>query len=119
MHLAAFFCDEFDMKIADGYATIHDMDDFQALITALLEQVKSYVGIDHLSRVVVESRKESGLATVYIVLRDESWAEQERAIDKMLEVQALYLDDIGVEYYFRDAEPAQDPHVAATQYAAA
>lgn len=96
-----------------------DMDDFQATIHSLLEQVKVYVGTQHLRRVVVESREGSGIATVYMVLRDETWAEQERAIDKMLEVQSIFLNDIGVEYFFRDAVAASDPHVESQIYASA
>lgn len=100
-------------------AKMPTMDDFQATIHSLLEQVKMYVGTDHLSRVVVESREGSGIATVYMVLRDETWAEQERAIDKMLEVQSIFLNDIGVEYFFRDAIAASDPHVESQIYASA
>lgn len=88
-------------------------------MTSLLEQVKSYVGTDHLNKVVVESRNGSGIATVYLVLTDDTWTERERAIDAMLEVQDIFLDDIGVEYLFRDAQPASDPRVQAQQYAAA
>lgn len=95
------------------------MNDFQATIQSLLEQVKMYVGTDHLRKVVVESREGSGIATVYLVLAEDTWPEQERAIDGMIQVQRLFLDEIGVEYYFRDAKPATDPLVAAREYAAA
>lgn len=95
------------------------MNSFQATIQSLLEQVKMYVGTDHLSKVVVESREGSGLATVSIVLDEDTWAERERAIDKMLDVQEIFLNDIGVEYAFRDVPVSSDPRVEAQQYATA
>jgi len=77
------------------------MNPFQALLQSLLEHSVDYIRQDvdlHALRVSGDERTES--AHVEIVLNKETWDEQQRAIDHMIEVRGMFIEEISLDYVF-------------------
>ncbi len=77
------------------------MNPFQALLHSLLEHSVEYIRQDvdlHALRVSGDERTES--AHVEIVLNKDTWDEQQRAIDHMIEVRSMFIEEISLDYVF-------------------
>lgn len=76
------------------------MDDFDALVVSIGEHAVSYIGKAHLSGLFVFGDEVDMTAFVEIYLSSSSWAEQDRAIEKMIELRAMFMDDAAIDYRF-------------------
>lgn len=77
------------------------MDEFQAIIVSLGEHLVQSVGKENLESLTVVGEPSLFTADVHIGLDDGSWAAEERAIDKVLEVIGLFDDEgLHVSYCF-------------------
>lgn len=81
-----------------------DMDEFGALVHSLGEHIVDYIGKDHLSRLYIYGDESDASAFVEIFLENDTWEEQTRAVDKMIELRQMFLDDVSIDYRFLDAD---------------
>lgn len=79
------------------------MNEFQALIHSLGEQILAYVGKQNLSSVRIWGDELSGTARVSLSLARPSWGSEGRAIDKMVDVREMFLTELSIEYSFDDS----------------
>lgn len=84
------------------------MNDFQAMVTSMMENAVDYIGKSRLLRLSVEADPGAGSAQIEIVLQDNSWASQSLAIDRMIELRSMFLDELSFEYAFLEADEADD-----------
>ncbi len=95
------------------------MNPFQALIRSLLEHYVEYIARDvDLRALRVTGDELTASAHVEIVLGKDTWDGQQRAIDHMIEVRAMFIDDVSLDYVFVNMEDWQhaDAHGAAAQF---
>jgi hypothetical protein len=97
------------------------MDEFDALISSLGESIVAYVGRDNLRRLDVFGDEDDSTARVEICLEDNSWGQQSHAIDKMIELRAMFLDELSLEYRFveEDRSTASSAHARHSQFSLA
>ena len=76
------------------------VNEFEATIHSLGEHVLTYLGRDHVQAVTIWGDGLSGTADISIVMVDASWATEERAIEKMVEVREMFIDDVAIDYRF-------------------
>ncbi|MGL4178207.1 MAG: hypothetical protein ACRCSN_19300 [Dermatophilaceae bacterium] len=81
------------------------MNEFEAVINSLGEHVVSYVGKDNIGSVTIWADELTATADVAIVLASDTWEAEERAIDRMIEVRSVFLDEVAIDYRFDSAEP--------------
>lgn len=93
------------------------MNEFAALISSLGESAVAYIGKDHLHRLDVYSDPTDGTAFLEIFLQDDSWAEQSRAIDKMIEIRGMFMDELSIEYRFVEEDSSTAESAAARETA--
>lgn len=86
------------------------MDEFGALITSLGEHLVVTVGKENLQRVDIFGDESDGSAHIEIVLVDDAWDRMSGAIDKMIEIREMFLDELSIDYRFAD----QDSETAAS-----
>ena len=79
---------------------MHQVNGYEVTIHSLGEHVVSYLGRDHLKSVTIWGDELTATADISIVLSDDSWAEHERAIDKMIEIREMFLNDVAIDYRF-------------------
>lgn len=81
------------------------MDAFPATVRSLGETVVAWIGKDHLSRLEVYPDEADGAASVVVYLSDnDSWEEHSRAIDKMIEIRGMFMDDLAIDYRFAELD---------------
>lgn len=80
------------------------MDDFEALIHSLGEHSVDYIGKDRLRQLVVFGDALSETARIEICLTENTWSEQTRVIERMLELRAMFLDELSLDYLFVDED---------------
>lgn len=81
------------------------MNEFQATARSLLEHCVDYIRRDvDLERLRVTSDALSESAHVQIALAKDTWDEQARAIDHMIEIRLMFMDDVALSYEFVRAE---------------
>ena len=76
------------------------MNEFEALIHSLGEHLVITLGRDNLRRLDVFGDATDEAAYVEIVLADQSWASMSDAVDKMIEVREMFIDEISLDYRF-------------------
>lgn len=76
------------------------VNEFEATIRSLGENVVSYIGRDNLEAVTIWSDEVSATADISIVLLNQAWDAEARAIDKMIEIREMFLDDLAIDYRF-------------------
>lgn len=81
------------------------MNEFEAIINSLGAQVLTYVGKERLTSVTIWGDERAGTADIALVLQDASWASQEYAVEKMIEVRSLFIDDVSIDYRFLTDPP--------------
>jgi len=87
------------------------MDPFRALLESILEHCKDYIRRDvdlRALRVTGDSVTETG--HIEIVLTKDTWEDQARAIDHMIEIRQMFIDDISLSYEFvrpEDWQPSE------------
>ena len=81
------------------------MNDFSALVHSLGEHIVGRIGKENLASVTVAGDELTETAEVTISLIEETWAAEERAVDVMVELRQLFMDDLSFDYRFvsRDA----------------
>lgn len=84
------------------------MDDFRVLVQSVGEQIVDGIGRDRLERVAVVGDDRISTAEVEITLSDNSWDEQQRAIDKMIDVRGMFLGEVSISYCFLDGVTSSD-----------
>ncbi|MGO4600380.1 hypothetical protein [Terrabacter sp. 2YAF2] len=89
------------------------MNAFEIAVQSLGAQIVSYIGRDRLASVSIAADELTATAEIAIVLRDQSWAEEERAIDKMVEIRGMFLDDLSFDYRFDSS--VELSHTASTR----
>lgn len=80
------------------------MDEFEALVHSVGENSVDYIGKDALKLLTVTGDPQSMAARVEICLEDNSWAEQTRVIDRMIEIRTMFLDELSIDYVFVDED---------------
>lgn len=78
------------------------MDDHEALVTSLGEHCVDYIGKNNIRQLSASFDSVNGIAHVEICLDNDSWSARETAIDKMIEVRSMFLDEVSVDYAFSD-----------------
>ncbi len=76
------------------------MDSDQALVNSLGEYTVTAIGRSHLRTLTATYDHVNGLAHIEICLSDDSWDARAHAIDKMLEVREMFLDEVSIDYAF-------------------
>lgn len=76
------------------------MEAFPALVQSFGELCLTYIGKENLSRLYVYADEGNGSIYVEIFLADNTWDEQARTIDKMIELREMFLDELAVDYRF-------------------
>lgn len=79
------------------------MDEFQALATSIGEHCVHAVETEHLLALEVLFEPEERACRVSVVLRENSDAEQRRALNALFEVEDLFLDDAAFSFHFVDS----------------
>lgn len=80
------------------------MKPFQALLHSLLEHVVEYMQNDvDIQAVRVSGDEHTESAHIEIVLGKNTWEQQQRAIDHMIEIRAIFIGDLALDYMFVDA----------------
>lgn len=80
------------------------MDEFGALVHSLGEHAVSYIRRENLKQLEIMADPMAGAAHIEICLSDDNWAAQSAAIDKMIELREMFLDEISIDYVFVDRE---------------
>lgn len=78
------------------------MNEFRAMMQSLLENVVDYVGKDRLQAVQVIPDELTGSAHVDVCLTKESAQTVRDAIGRIAEVRDMFMDDVAVDYTFKD-----------------
>lgn len=84
------------------------MSEFEATVHSLGEHLADYIGRDHLRQLTVLGREDTGEAEVAVCLRDDTWGAQERAIDQILAVREMFMDEVAMEYHFLGSDSCLD-----------
>lgn len=79
------------------------MDEFQAIIHSLGEHIVDGIGHDNLRHVLVSGDELTSTAEITIVLSRRTWEMQERAIEKMVDLREIFLDELSFDYRFAPA----------------
>ena len=87
-------------------------NDHEALVESILEQVKTYVGVDRLRRVLVGLTAELNEVTLIISPQDSSLEGQLEIMDRLSEVEQMFADECVIEvrlenYYSQSFETQQ------------
>lgn len=81
------------------------LDEFGALIKSLEEYTGEYLKKLRVGgKYRIFSDKLSGSAHIEICLDNPSWGVQSAAIDQMIEIRSMFLDDISIDYAFVDGD---------------
>lgn len=93
------------------------MDQHEALVNSLGEHCVDYIGKGNLSRLTIALDHANGVAHVEICLQDDSWTAREKAIDAMVDVRLMFLDEVSVDYAFADNTSCGELSEAPVEYA--
>lgn len=74
------------------------MESFKVVIDALGNYALSFIPDVHLVRIY--SDEQDRTAHLEICLHDESWDRRTAAIDAMIEIRTMYLDELSISYEF-------------------
>jgi hypothetical protein len=84
-------------------------DDWDVVIDSLGNMCLAYLGPADVDRVRIWSQPTEGSAHIEITLRKDSWENRSAAVDAMVGIRELFLDDLSFDYRFVDGdEDAQD-----------
>lgn len=78
------------------------MDENQVLTRSIGEHSVAAIGVEHLLALTVTFDSRDASCTIEFVLRDNSDQEQLRAIEKLLDVQMLFMDEASIEFRIED-----------------
>lgn len=93
------------------------MDDSEALVHSLGEHCVDYIGKHNLRQLTATFDHMNGVAHVEICLANDSWSARESAIDKMIEVRQMFLDEVSVDYAFSGEGACIDVESSQVEYA--
>ncbi len=80
---------------------IRRMDEFKATVDSLGTWSLDNIPEAHVIRILAD--RVDNTARMEICLRQDSWAARERAIDAMVEIREMFLDDFSITYTFGNA----------------
>lgn len=86
-----------------------EVEEFQALVHSLGENVVDTIGKDRLSGVTVYGDDRIGTVDVEISLRSYTWDEQSRAIDKMIDIREMFMGEVALSYCFVETPDSDRP----------
>lgn len=94
------------------------MEDFDALVQSLGESTVDYLGKDRLRQLQIMADHVTGTANIEICLEDNTWESQTRAIERMIEIRDMFLDEISISYVFVDEDTCMEKrsHAHAPEY---
>ena len=96
------------------------MDENQVLTQSIGEHALTAIGREHVHTLTVTFDARDASCVIAFVLEDNSDAEQLRAIDRLLDVQMLFMDEASIEFRIddvTDAHEAADRHsISQRQY---
>lgn len=96
------------------------MDDNQVLTQSIGEHAVAAIGGERVHALTVTFDSRDSSCVIAFVLEDNSDAEQLRAIDRLLDVQMLFIDEASIEFRIDDVtdpEEAADRHsISQRQY---
>lgn len=84
------------------------MDEFSALINSFGEQLVTAIGKGNLAQLTVRGHEGSGSADVEILLSDNSWDQQIRAIQAVADVRTMFIDELSFSYQFFETFEDED-----------
>lgn len=73
-------------------------------MNSLGEHAVSYIGGNALRALTVTGDPQSMSARVEICLIENTWAEQTRVIDKMIDLRTMFLNELSIDYVFVDED---------------
>jgi hypothetical protein len=77
-------------------------DDFGVLIESLGETVVGYLKPLGLRRLEIEGDHVSGTAHLTICLTEDSWEHRGMALEKLLDIRVMFIDELAMEFSFTD-----------------
>lgn len=80
----------------------HGIDENQVLTQSIAEHAVTAIGRDRIRQVTVTFDARDASCIVAFVLRDNSDDEQLRAIDKLLDVKLLFIDEAVMDFRIND-----------------
>lgn len=83
------------------------MNEFEATVHSLGESTVEYLRPAGVLKVRIWADELSASAHVEICLESQEWEPQSRAIDKMIELRGIFLDDLSFDYVFVDEETCE------------
>lgn len=84
------------------------LSEFEATVHSLGEWLVSNIGREHLRALEIQGSEASAAADVTITLASDTWDEQCRAIERVLEAVEMFSDEIVVDYRFTRDRGAVD-----------
>lgn len=76
------------------------VDEVQALTQSIGEHAVQALGRKHISELSIVVNSNDMSARIVVALRDNTDAEQRRALEKLFEVQELFFDDVSMTFGF-------------------
>lgn len=80
------------------------MEEFDALVHSLGEHCVAYIGKENLRRLDVFGDVADSTAFIEIYLEENVWERQAEAIDKMIEIRGMFIDELSIDYRFVDED---------------
>lgn len=93
------------------------MTDFGALIQSLGEHAVDAIGKPNLEQLTVHGDVANESAEVEICLIDNTWDEQTRVIDLMIDLRLMFMDEISVSYRFTELDSCSAAVARRSQFA--
>jgi hypothetical protein len=81
-------------------------DDWDVLIDSLGNQCIAYLGRADVEKVDIWSQAAEGSAHIQITLGKDSWENRGLAVETMVEIREMFIDDLSFDYGFADGDEA-------------
>lgn len=78
------------------------MDEFEALVHSLGEHALDYLRRENLKSLAISADAISMSAHIEVCLEDNSHKSQLLAIEKLVELRRMFLDELSIDYVFVD-----------------
>jgi hypothetical protein len=82
------------------------VDEFDALINAMGEWTVGRLRDLGLVSLLIHGDPHVGQARMVVQLEKDTWEIRRKAVEALVEIRTLYMDEIAVEFSFTDREPA-------------
>jgi hypothetical protein len=81
-------------------------DRWDVLIDSLGNQCIAYLGRADVEKVDIRSQAAEGSAHIEITLRKDSWDNRSLAVETMVDIREMFMDDLSFDYRFVDGDEA-------------